>query len=180
MNLAFSTRVVAGDVARRPSMQLLPLSQQELSCRGIEMNSLEAVRFEVLRLAKVGGKRVCIRTHQLCGVFNVSESHVRRELAKLAEEKLILLAGWDGREIRDYAPSGEEFINSRLGSGLDTCTSYCPRARQGSRPSPLAATDVGSSVGLLSHFRRYDLESLLMPSHAISISCRKCKTTAAT
>jgi hypothetical protein len=83
------------------------------------MNSLEAVRFEVLRLAKVGGKRVCIRTHQLCGVFNVSEGHVRRELAKLAEEKLILLAGWDGREIRDYAnwPSGEEFINSRLGAG---------------------------------------------------------------
>ncbi|HTG27779.1 MAG TPA: DeoR family transcriptional regulator [Methylomirabilota bacterium] len=83
------------------------------------MNSLEGLRFEVLRLAKVGGNRVCIQTHQLCRVFNVSENLVRRELAKLAEEKLILLAGWDGRQIRDYTnwPSGEEFINSRLGAG---------------------------------------------------------------
>jgi len=83
------------------------------------MNSLEGVRFEVLRLAKVGGNRVCIQTHQLCRVFNVPENLVRRELAKLAEEKLILLAGWDGRQIRDYKnwPSGDEFINSRLGAG---------------------------------------------------------------
>jgi hypothetical protein len=52
-------------------------------------------------------------------VFNLPENHVRRELAKLAEEKLILLAGWDGRQLRDYTnwPSGQEFINSRLGAG---------------------------------------------------------------
>jgi hypothetical protein len=52
-------------------------------------------------------------------VFNVPENLVRRELAKLAEEKLILLAGWDGRQIRDYTnwPSVGEFINSRLGAG---------------------------------------------------------------
>src|SRR6266480_7594632 len=93
MNLAFSTRVVAGDVARRPSMQLLPLSQQELSCRGIEMNSLEAVRFEVLRLAKVGGKRVCIRTHQLCDVFNVSESHVKAGTCKACRGKVDSVGG---------------------------------------------------------------------------------------
>jgi hypothetical protein len=83
------------------------------------MNSLEAVRFKILRLAKVGGKRVCIRTHQLCSVFNLPENHVRRELARLAEETLILLAGWDGRQISDYAnwPSGESFIKSKLGAG---------------------------------------------------------------
>jgi hypothetical protein len=83
------------------------------------MNSLEGLRFEVLRLAKIGGNRGCIQTQQLCRVFNVPENLVRRELAKLAEEKLILLVGWDGRQIRDYTnwPSGEEFINSRLGAG---------------------------------------------------------------
>jgi hypothetical protein len=83
------------------------------------MNSLDALRFEVLRLAKVGGRRACIRTDQLCRIFNVSENQVRRELTKLAEAKLILLAGWDGRHIRDYQdwPSSEQFIDSRLAAG---------------------------------------------------------------
>ena len=89
------------------------------------MNSLEAVRFEILRLAKVGGERVCIRTHQLCGMFNVSENHVRGELAKLAEEKLILLAGWVAAKCAIINwPSGERIHQFK--DGWRTCMSHCP------------------------------------------------------
>jgi hypothetical protein len=83
------------------------------------MNSLEAMKREVLRLAKAGGNRACIRRHQLSAVFNLPEIRVRQELAGLAEQKLILLAGWDGHGLRDYATwaNADEFIHSSLDGG---------------------------------------------------------------
>src|SRR5258707_15864840 len=83
------------------------------------MNSLEAMKREVLRLAKAGGNRACIRTHQLSAVFNLPEIRVRQELAGLAEQKLILLAGWAGHCLRDYATwaNADEIIHSSLDAG---------------------------------------------------------------
>ena len=87
-------------------------------------------------------------------MFNVPENLVRRELAKLAEEKLILLAGWDGRQIRDYTnwPSGEEFINSRLGAGhVHVALPDAGESEEGLRAfALLPEADLESKGGLLS------------------------------
>jgi hypothetical protein len=52
-------------------------------------------------------------------IYSWPEKSVRRELTKLAEEKLIRLAGWDGRERRPFTAwrTVDEFINSSLGAG---------------------------------------------------------------
>jgi hypothetical protein len=83
------------------------------------MNSNEALRREILRLAKAGNHAVCIRTHQLSALYNVPEPLVRRELASLAEKKLIRLSDWDGHQRRYYEhwPSAEDFVNSKSERG---------------------------------------------------------------
>jgi len=76
------------------------------------MNSIEAMKREILRLAKTGNK--CIRPQQLSNLFNVPDRIIRQELVKLAEQHLIHLSCWDGGRLRPYNTwaSSEEFINS--------------------------------------------------------------------
>ena len=44
---------------------------------------------------------------------------MRRELAKLADDKMIHLSGWDGRQMRPYSAwqSADEFVDSGTGDG---------------------------------------------------------------
>jgi hypothetical protein len=94
------------------------MSQQGSHRRGGKvMNPVESMKHEVLRLAKAGNK--CIRTYQLSNLFNVPDKRIRQELAKLADQKVIHLAGWDGRKLRPYSswPNSEEFVNSDLDRG---------------------------------------------------------------
>ena len=65
------------------------------------MTSTELMRREILRLARATRHSAFISTHRLSAFYNVSEKCVRCELAKLAEENRIRVAGWQ---------SGEEFI----------------------------------------------------------------------
>ena len=81
------------------------------------MNSFEAMKREILRLAKTGN--TCIRPQQLSNLFNVPDRLIRQELVNLAEQRVIQLACWDGGRLRPYNtwPSSEEFINSGSGCG---------------------------------------------------------------
>jgi Mn-dependent DtxR family transcriptional regulator len=83
------------------------------------MDSSETVRREILRLAGIKRQSVCINTRRISDFYNIPEKSVRRELTKLAEEKLIRLAGWDGRELRPFTAwrTADEFIESSLGAG---------------------------------------------------------------
>ena len=98
------------------------------------MNSIETLRREILRLAKTGHHTVCIRTHQLSSLYNVPETQVRRELATLAEKKLIRLSDWDGHQRRYYEqwPSADAFVNSKADRGhchIEMLSSDEPEAR---------------------------------------------------
>jgi hypothetical protein len=53
---------------------------------------------EILRLARATRHSAFISTRRLSAFYNVSEKSVRRELAKLAEENRIRVAGWRNRE----------------------------------------------------------------------------------
>jgi DeoR/GlpR family transcriptional regulator of sugar metabolism len=59
------------------------------------------MRQEILRLARATRDSAFISTQRLSAFYNVPEKSVRRELAKLADENRIRLAG---------GPSREEFI----------------------------------------------------------------------
>jgi len=65
------------------------------------MTSTELMRREILRLARATRHSAFINTRRLSAFYNVSEKCVRCEMAKLAEEKHILLIG---------APNREEFV----------------------------------------------------------------------
>lgn len=85
----------------------------------MNMNASEKLRKEILRLAGVRRHPACINTSRIAALYNFPEKAVRRELANLAEEKLIRLSGWDGRQLRPYTawPSLDEFINSTSDGG---------------------------------------------------------------
>jgi hypothetical protein len=74
-------------------------------------------RFFVWRGSSVN--RLVFNTRRISDFYNIPEKSVRRELTKLAEEKLIRPAGWDGRELRPFTAwrTADEFINSSLGAG---------------------------------------------------------------
>jgi len=65
------------------------------------MTPTELMRQEILRLARATRDSAFISTRRLSAFYNVPEKSVRRELAKLADENRIRLAG---------GPSREEFI----------------------------------------------------------------------
>ena len=83
------------------------------------MDSLTLVRRELLRLVRSGKHSICINTRRVAALYNVSERSVRREVAKLAEEKGVRLAGWDGQEVRpiDAWRSANDFVECELGDG---------------------------------------------------------------
>jgi hypothetical protein len=77
------------------------------------------LRRELLRLAGARRHPACINTRRISAFYNVSEKSVRRELANLADDNLIRLSGWDGREMRPYSSwlSSDEFVDSNFGDG---------------------------------------------------------------
>jgi Mn-dependent DtxR family transcriptional regulator len=76
------------------------------------MNSTEMMRREILRLAGATQRSAFINVKRLSAFYNVTEKSVRSELTKLAEEHLIRLGGWDGKEVRPMAEwlSKDEFV----------------------------------------------------------------------
>lgn len=76
------------------------------------MNSTEMMRREILRLVRTRGNSTFLNVKRLSAFYNVSEVSVRSELTKLADEKRIRLAGWDGKEMRPMAEwrSRDEFV----------------------------------------------------------------------
>ena len=83
------------------------------------MDPMGTIRRELLRLAGTKHHPVCVNTRRISAIYNVPERSVRRELTKLAEEKRIHLAGWDGRQMRSFDSwtSAEEFVESKLDEG---------------------------------------------------------------
>lgn len=83
------------------------------------MDSLQLVRREFLRLMRSKNHSLCINTRRISALYNLPEKTVRRELTKLAEEKMVRLAGWDGRELRplDAWATADEFVESQFGDG---------------------------------------------------------------
>ena len=57
-----------------------------------------------------------VRTQQLSRFYNVPEKRVRKELVELAQQKIVRLYGWDGRQMRalEAWPNGNDFIESRI------------------------------------------------------------------
>jgi hypothetical protein len=62
---------------------------------------------------------ICINTRRISALYNLPEKSVRRELTKLAEEKMVRMVGWDGRELRplDAWPNADAFVESKFGDG---------------------------------------------------------------
>jgi hypothetical protein len=83
------------------------------------MDSLDSVRCEILRLVKARRNTAFVRTQQLSRLCNVPEKRIRKELAELAQEKIVLISGWDGRQMRPIEAwsSPDEFIESRMEGG---------------------------------------------------------------
>lgn len=83
------------------------------------MNSVLDLRREVLRLAKIQNRAICLRIPQLAAFYNLPERRVREEFADLAQKKLISLSSWDGRQLRDISSwsSPQEFIQSTSDAG---------------------------------------------------------------
>lgn len=78
------------------------------------MNQQQNVRKEILRLVKTRHNSACINTSRLSTFYHLPEREVRRELAKLAEERIIQLSGWDGRALRPYREwrDADEFVSN--------------------------------------------------------------------
>jgi hypothetical protein len=83
------------------------------------VDSFETVRRELLRLAGAERRSAYINTRRISAFYAMPEKSVRRELTKLAEQKKIRLAGWDGRELRPFAAwrDADEFVESRSDDG---------------------------------------------------------------
>jgi hypothetical protein len=62
---------------------------------------------------------VVVNTRRISAFYGMPEKSVRRELTKLAELKMIRLAGWDGRELRPFTAwrNADEFIESSSDDG---------------------------------------------------------------
>jgi hypothetical protein len=78
------------------------------------MTSPTTLRRELLRLAGARRHPARIDAKRISAFYHVPEKSVRRELAKLAEDKLIYLAGWDGHQMRPYSEwrSADEFVEA--------------------------------------------------------------------
>jgi len=83
------------------------------------MISPTTLRRELLRLAGARRHPAYINSKRISAFYNVPEKSVRRELAKLADDKIIYLAGWDGRQMRPYSAweNADEFVDSGAGDG---------------------------------------------------------------
>jgi hypothetical protein len=83
------------------------------------MDSFETLRRELLRLAGAKRHSICINTRRISALYNIPEKSLRRELTKLAEQKMIRLAGWDGREVRpfDAWANADAFVESKSDDG---------------------------------------------------------------
>jgi predicted ArsR family transcriptional regulator len=83
------------------------------------MTSSATLRRELLRLAAARRHPACISSKRISDFYHVSEKSVRRELANLAEDKVIQLAGWDGRQMRPYSSwqNADEFVDAALADG---------------------------------------------------------------
>jgi hypothetical protein len=62
------------------------------------MTPSELLSREILRLARVTQRSAFINPGRLSALYHVPEKCVRQELAKLAQEKHIRLAGWRSSE----------------------------------------------------------------------------------
>ena len=62
------------------------------------MTSAEMMRREILRLARATRHSAFISTRRLSAFYNVTEKCVICEIAQLAEENRIRVAGWRNRE----------------------------------------------------------------------------------
>ena len=62
------------------------------------MNSRDIMRREILRLARATERGAFISIRRMSAFYHVTEKSVRQELAGLAEENCIRLAGWRSRE----------------------------------------------------------------------------------
>jgi hypothetical protein len=83
------------------------------------MISPMTLRRELLRLAGAHHHPACISTRRISAFYSIPEKSVRRELANLADDKLIHLSGWDGRQMRPYSSwqNADAFVDSNLGDG---------------------------------------------------------------
>jgi hypothetical protein len=84
------------------------------------MISVDKMRKEILRLVKARHNSAFIDIQRMSVMYNVPERKIREELTKLADEKVIRLAGWDGKGTRAYTSMGnaEEFVASTQNSHL--------------------------------------------------------------
>jgi DNA-binding GntR family transcriptional regulator len=84
------------------------------------MGPFECMRRELLRLAASKRHAISVNTRRVSALYNISEKAVRRELIKLAQQKLICIAEWDGRQVRPLEAwsNAEEFVESKSGEGL--------------------------------------------------------------
>ena len=82
------------------------------------MKLQESMRKEILRLVRTRHNSACINTRRLSAFYNLPEKEVRRELTRLADERVIRLSGWDGQALRPYREwsSAEEFV-AKAGDG---------------------------------------------------------------
>jgi len=82
------------------------------------MVSTIVLKRELLRLAGARRHPACIDTRRIAAFYNIPEKSIRRELAQLADDKIINLSGWDGREMRPYSAwqNADTFIESTAGS----------------------------------------------------------------
>ena len=83
------------------------------------MISPTTLRRELLRLAGARRHPTHIDSKRISVFYNIPEKSVRRELAKLADDKMIHLTGWDGRQMRPYSAwqSADEFVDSGTADG---------------------------------------------------------------
>lgn len=76
------------------------------------MTPTELMRREILRLAHASQRSAFISTRRLSAFYNVPEKSVRQEIANLAGENRIRLAGWQNRE--DFVTQYPEGMSVRV------------------------------------------------------------------
>ena len=81
------------------------------------MTPATTLRRELLRLAGARRYPARIDAKRISAFYHVTEKSVRRELAKLADDNLIHLAGWDGHQMRPYSEwrNADEFVEAGVG-----------------------------------------------------------------
>jgi hypothetical protein len=78
------------------------------------MVSALTLKRELLRLAGARRHPACIDSKRVAAFYNVPEKLIWRELAKLADDQVIHLSGWDGRQMKPYSswPNADSFVDS--------------------------------------------------------------------